>query len=159
LVENLKIHIAMATTLPIHPSTADAPLSEHHVVQVTQVTLKYIFGLVPIIAGADKFTNWLVNWEEYLNPMVTRMIPVTAHQFMLAVGLIEIVAGIIVFLRPRLGGIIVTAWLLAIALQLVLWGQHLDVAVRDAVMALGGALTLVRLTPFVEGTKVAATTT
>jgi hypothetical protein len=139
--------IAMATTYPIHTS-AELPHTEHHVVHTIQTTLKYLFGLVPIVAGLDKFTNLLANWEAYLNPLFLRIIPVTPHQFMLAVGIIEIVAGFLVFVKPRLGAYIVMAWLLAIAVQLILGGQYLDIAVRDIVMALGGALTLARLTPF-----------
>jgi hypothetical protein len=143
-----KLTIAMATTYPIHPS-AELLRSEHHVVHTVQVTLKYLFGVVPIVAGLDKFTSLLANWEAYLNPMVLRLIPVTAHQFMLAVGVVEIVAGVLVFMKPRLGAFVVLAWLLAISAQLILWGQYLDIAVRDIVMALGGALTLARLAPFV----------
>jgi uncharacterized membrane protein YphA (DoxX/SURF4 family) len=142
--------IAMATTYPIHLS-AELSHSEHHVVHTIQATLKYLFGLVPIVAGLDKFTNLLADWDAYLNPMILRLIPVTSHQFMLAVGVIEIVAGILVFLKPRLGAFVVMAWLLAISAQLIAWGQHLDIAVRDTVMALGGALTLARLTPFTQG--------
>ena len=140
----------MATTYPIHPTT-ELARSEHHVVHTIQTTLKYLFGLVPIVAGLDKFTNILANWEAYLNPMVLRIIPVTSHQFMLAVGVIEIVAGILVLAKPRVGGFVVMAWLLAISAQLILWGQYLDIAVRDIAMALGGALTLARLTPFTQG--------
>src|SRR5215216_482090 len=139
----------MATTYPIHPS-AELARNEHHVVHTVRTMLKYLFGLVPIVAGLDKFTNLLANWEAYLNPMILRLIPVTAHQFMLAVGVIEIVAGVLVFMKPRLGAFVVMAWLLAISAQLILWGQYLDIAVRDIVMALGGALTLARLTPFVD---------
>ena len=142
----------MATTYPIHPTSADAPLSEHHTVHATHTLLKYLFGLVPIVAGLDKFTNFLCRWEDYLNPALLRMTPsITPHQCMIMVGIIEIVAGVIVFIKPRLGGLIVMAWLLAIAAQLILWGHYLDIAVRDTVMALGGALTLARLTPFVQG--------
>ncbi|MGH7946687.1 MAG: tRNA (5-methylaminomethyl-2-thiouridylate)-methyltransferase [Opitutaceae bacterium] len=142
----------MATTYPIHPATtADVARSEHHVVHNVQVTLKYLFGLLPIAAGADKFTNLLANWEAYLNPMILRMIPVTPHQFMMVVGIVEIVAGVLVFIKPRLGAFVVMAWLLAISAQLIVWGQYLDIAVRDIAMALGGALTLARLTPFALG--------
>jgi uncharacterized membrane protein YphA (DoxX/SURF4 family) len=140
----------MATTYPIHPST-ELSRTEHQVVHTIQATSKYLFGLVPIVAGLDKFTNLLANWEAYLNPMILRLIPVTPHQFMVAVGIIEIVAGILVFMKPRLGAFVVMAWLLAISAQLILMGQHLDIAVRDIVMALGGALTLARLTPFTQG--------
>jgi len=121
--------------------------SEHHVVHSIQVTLRVIFGVVPIVAGLDKFTNFLANWTVYLNPLALRIVPMTDIAFMHVVGVIEIIAGALVFTKPRLGAYIVMAWLIAIALQLILWGRFLDVAVRDLVMALGGALTLARLTP------------
>ncbi len=134
------------TTIETPP--ANAAVSEHHAVQMTQRTLKYLFGLVPIVAGADKFTNLLAHWENYLNPHLSAII--TPVLFMRLVGIIEIVAGILVFVKPRLGAYVVMAWLLAIALQLIVQGQYLDVAVRDIVLALGGALTLAKLTPFVR---------
>ena len=62
--------------------------------------------------------------------------------------MIEIIAGMLLLAKPKIGGLIVTAWLVAIALQLLVWGHLLDVTVRDLAMAIGGALTLVRLTPF-----------
>ena len=115
-----------------------------------QQTLKWLLGLVPIVAGADKFFNFLADWEAYLNPLALRIVPMSAGGFMRLVGIIEIAAGIIVFMKPRVGGFIVMAWLIAIALQLVLMGQYLDIAVRDLVIAIGGALTLARLSPFEE---------
>jgi uncharacterized membrane protein YphA (DoxX/SURF4 family) len=148
LISNPQPDFIMAMTYPIHP--ADFAASESRVVHSTQLTLKWLFGLVPVIAGVDKFFNLLANWEAYLNPLALRIVPLSAGSFMRVVGIIEIVAGIIVFLKPRIGGFIVMAWLIAIALQLVLWGQYLDVAVRDLVMAIGGALTLARLSPFEE---------
>lgn len=137
----------MATTYPIHTAPA-TPVTESHVVDSTYTLLKFLYGIVPIVAGADKFTNFLAHWESYLNPMVLNIVPVSATTFMHVVGIIEIIAGILVFVKPRLGAFVVTAWLLAIAGQLLLWGRFLDVAVRDIVMALGGALTLARLAPF-----------
>jgi hypothetical protein len=139
----------MATTYPIHPSST-IPANESEVVHSTYSWLKYLYGLVPIIAGVDKFTNFLAHWEDYLNPMIPQMLHLSPHGFMLIVGVIEIVAGILVFAKPRLGAFVVMAWLIAIALQLILWGRYLDVAVRDLVMALGGALTLARLAPFAQ---------
>ncbi len=139
----------MATTYPIHSAAHDLTTTEPRVVANTQATLKYLYGLVPIVAGVDKFTNFLIQWESYLNPTVLHWVPVSATAFMRAVGVIEIIAGVLVLLRPRLGAWVVMAWLLAIARQLLVWGHFLDVAVRDIVMALGGALTLARLTPFV----------
>jgi len=123
---------------------------EHSIVQSVQLTLKFIFGLLPIVAGADKFTNLLTHWENYLNPHLSGLTGLTPVTFMHLVGVIEIIAGILVFLRPKIGAIVVTAWLLAIALQLVAQGMYFDVAVRDIVIALAGSLTLVRLTPLVS---------
>jgi hypothetical protein len=136
----------MATTYPIHPASTTLA-NESDVVHSSHTLLKYAYGLVPIIAGADKFTNLIVSWEEYLNPAIPQLLHMTPHAFMLVVGVIEIVAGLLVFAKPRLGGFIVMAWLLGISLQLVLWGRHFDIAIRDAVMAVG-ALTMARLAPF-----------
>jgi hypothetical protein len=138
----------MATTFPIHPS---ADIAENRVVWTVQATLKYMLGALGVIAGVDKFTNLVADWEQYLNPLALRIFPLSPVAFMHVVGIVEIIAGLIVFLRPRVGGFIMMGWLCAIALQLILWGRFLDVAVRDLVMALGAALTLARLTPFVSG--------
>jgi hypothetical protein len=97
--------------------------------------LKYTFVIVPIVAGLDKFTNLLVNWDKYLHPALTGILPFPVHTFMMVIGVIEITAGIIVFLRPAIGGLIVAAWLALIALTLLLSGNYLDVAVRDLVMS------------------------
>ena len=99
--------------------------------------MKLTYGIVPIVAGLDKFTNILTQWENYLNPAIAQMIPFSPHTFMMIVGVVEIVAGIIVFLRPAIGGYIVMAWLALIALSLLAGKQYLDVAVRDLVMAIG----------------------
>jgi uncharacterized membrane protein YphA (DoxX/SURF4 family) len=107
--------------------------------------LKLTFGLVPIVAGADKFTDLLVNWDQYLAPAVASKLPLEVHSFMIIVGIIEIVAGLLVLIRPRLGSIIVCAWLICIALNLLLTGQYYDVAVRDIVMSIG-AFSLFTLT-------------
>lgn len=116
------------------------------------VVLKFTFALVPIIAGLDKFTNLLTNWEIYLNPILARILPFSSHVFMEIAGVTEIIAGIIVFYRPRLGALIVTAWLGSIALSLLASGHFLDVAVRDLVMATA-AFTLASLTPIVESNR------
>ena len=106
--------------------------------------LKITFGIVPIVAGIDKFTNLLTNWENYINPVIAARLPFAPHTFMMIVGVIEITAGIIVLAKPAIGGIIVAAWLTLIALTLVAGGIYLDVAVRDLVMAIG-AFSLARL--------------
>lgn len=114
-----------------------------------QQTLRYTYGLVPIVAGLDKFTNLLTHWADYLNKS---LIPFDALVFMKVVGIIEIIAGIIVLVRPLIGAYIVMAWLIGIALQLILGGMYLDVAVRDLVMAIG-AYTFAQLTRIQMGKK------
>lgn len=138
----------MATTTSIHPAATASPASEASVVHQSYTLLKILFTVVPIVAGLDKFTGLLADWETYLNPLVLNIVPFSAGTFMLVVGVIEIVAGILVFFRPRIGGFVVMAWLIAIALQLIVWGQYLDIAVRDIVIALSGPLLLARLAPF-----------
>jgi len=102
------------------------------------------FTVAPILAGLDKFTNLLTNWEQYVAPVVANALPFSPHTFMLAVGVVEVVAGIGVFLKPRLFAYVVAAWLVGIILNLLLGGQYLDVALRDLGLALG-ALALGRL--------------
>ena len=114
-------------------------------VSKTWLLLKYTYGLVPIVAGLDKFTNILTDWGQYLNPSIAHMLPFSAATFMMIVGVIEIIAGIIVLTKTELGAFIVSAWLICIALQLLLSMHYLDVAVRDIVMAIG-AYSLARLT-------------
>lgn len=102
-----------------------------------QQLLRYTYGLVPIVAGLDKFTNLLTDWKDYLAPSIANSLPFSASTFMAIVGIIEIIAGVIVLIRPRIGGFIVMAWLIAIALNLLISGRYYDVAVRDLVMAIG----------------------
>lgn len=98
--------------------------------------LKLTFGIVPIVAGLDKFTNLLADWSEYLAPLVAGLLPFSPGTFMAIVGVIEIVAGILVLVKPRIGGLVVAAWLVGIAINLLLGGYY-DIAVRDLVMAVG----------------------
>jgi len=109
-----------------------------------QTLLKFTYGLIPIVAGADKFSNLLTDWSHYLNPTLKAMLPFSDHTFMMVVGVIEIMAGILVFLNPQKGAFLVSAWLVLIALSLVASGQYLDVAVRDLAMAIG-AFTLAKI--------------
>jgi uncharacterized membrane protein YphA (DoxX/SURF4 family) len=107
--------------------------------------LRVALGVVPIVAGLDKFTNLLANWEGYLSPLAARVLPLSAGAFMRAAGVVEIVVGAgILFGRARLFGWIAMAWLAAIALNLLSTGRFLDVAARDAVMATA-AFALARL--------------
>jgi hypothetical protein len=111
----------------------------------SRMALKLTYGLVPIIAGADKFTNVLADWTKYLSPLSRRLIPMKPSRFMKVVGVIEMGAGALVLSRyARLGGYIVAGWLGAVAAQLLTSRTYRDVAVRDAVMALG-AFTLAKL--------------
>jgi hypothetical protein len=102
------------------------------------------FTVAPILAGLDKFLGLLTNWDQYLAPAVAGALPFSGHTFMLIVGAIEIVAGVGVFLMPRVFAYVVAAWLVGIILNLLLAGSFLDVALRDLGLALG-ALALGRL--------------
>ena len=106
--------------------------------------LKYLFVIVPIVAGADKFTNLLCNWEQYLNPTMADILPFSGAVFMKIVGVIEIVAGLIVLKKPIIGGYIVSAWLALITISLLASLNYLDVAVRDLVMSIS-ALSMAKL--------------
>lgn len=110
--------------------------------------LKLTFGLVPIVAGLDKFTNLLTNWEQYINPSIGGMLPFSGHTFMMIVGVIEIVAGIIVLKKTEMGGYVVSAWLALIALTLLASFSYVDVAVRDLVMAIS-AFSMARIAKFI----------
>lgn len=111
--------------------------------------LKFTFVIVPIVAGLDKFTNLLTNWEQYLHPGLVDLLPFSAAVFMMIVGVIEIIAGIIVFKMPETGGYIVAAWLTLIALTLLAGFNFVDVAVRDLVMAIS-AFSMARMAKFVS---------
>ena len=111
--------------------------------------LKFTFGIVPIVAGLDKFTNLLTNWENYINPSFASISPFDGHTFMMIVGVIEIIAGIIVLAKPAIGGYIVATWLTLISLTLLASGNFLDVAVRDLVMAVG-AFSLARMAKIIS---------
>ena len=102
-----------------------------------QTLLKFTYGLIPIVAGADKFTNLLTDWSHYLSPTLTDILPVSAHVFMMIVGVIEIIAGILVFADAKKWAYLVSAWLVLIALNLLISKNYYDVAVRDLAMAIG----------------------
>jgi hypothetical protein len=111
--------------------------------------LKLTFGIVPIVAGLDKFTNLLTNWEQYVHPGLGGMLPFSASVFMMIVGVIEIVAGLIVLKKTEIGGYIVAAWLTLIALTLLASFKFMDVAVRDLVMAIA-AFSMARIAKFIK---------
>src|SRR5438552_8253334 len=116
----------------IHPVVA-APAAvgaQNPIYQAFQI-LHWGFVAAPVIAGLDKFLGLLTNWDKYLAPAFARISPLSVHGTMLAVGAIEMVAGLIVALRPRIGAYVVAAWLGGIILDLMLRGGMLDIALRD----------------------------
>ena len=113
------------------------------------------YGLVPLLAGLDKFFNLLTDWPKYLSPTMAGLLPVSAQTFMHAVGVIEIAVGLLVLTRwTRLGAWIAAAWLVLIAVNLSTMGL-LDIAVRDLAMAVG-AYTLARLAEIRQESPAAA---
>lgn len=106
--------------------------------------LRTAFTVAPIVAGLDKFFNLLVNWEQYLPSFVTNLTGGHGHELMIAVGIIEIIAGIGVFIKPKIFAYVVSAWLLLIIVNLLMIPGYYDVALRDFGLALG-ALALARL--------------
>jgi hypothetical protein len=110
------------------------------------------FIVAPILFGLDKFTNLLTDWTTYLAPAVDRVVPGSATGAMLAVGVIEVVAGLVVAVRPKVGGYLVAAWLAGIITNLLLVGDHYDVALRDFGLLLA-ALALARLATAFQPTR------
>ncbi|HXC69033.1 MAG TPA: hypothetical protein VN644_03625 [Pyrinomonadaceae bacterium] len=106
--------------------------------------LRTAFTVAPIVAGLDKFFHLLVNWDQYLPAFVNKMTGGHGHELMLAVGVIEIVAGLGVAFKPRIFAYVVSAWLLLIVANLLMIPGYFDVALRDFGLSLG-ALALARL--------------
>jgi uncharacterized membrane protein YphA (DoxX/SURF4 family) len=106
--------------------------------------LRLTFTIAPIAFGADKFAKVLVDWPHYLAPWINNIAPGTGQQFMYFVGVTEIIAGLIVALKPRYGAYVVAAWLLGIVINLVSYSGFYDIALRDFGLMLA-ALTLARL--------------
>lgn len=119
-------------------SPADGPAYQAFLV------LRAAFTVAPILFGADKFFGLMVDWDKYLAPAFADLSPFSVHTSMYIVGVIEIVAGIVVALRPRLGAPVVAAWLLGIILNLLLIPGYYDVALRDFGLLLA-AVALARL--------------
>jgi hypothetical protein len=102
------------------------------------------FIIAPIVAGLDKFTHLLVNWDQYLAPTIAGLLPIPPATLMLAIGVVEVVAGILVAVKPSVGGLIVALWLWGIIVNLLLIPAYFDIALRDFGLSLG-ALALARL--------------
>lgn len=106
--------------------------------------LHLAFVVAPVAAGLDKFFHLLTNWDMYLAPVITRLSPIGAHSLMLIVGVVEIAAGILVAVKPKIGAYVVCAWLLGIVVNFLIFPGYFDIALRDFGLALG-ALALGRL--------------
>jgi hypothetical protein len=111
-----------------------------------------LFVVAPVLFGLDKFVGLLTNWDQYLAPQLDALVPGTAHQAMFAVGVIEVVAGILVAVAPRIGAYVVAAWLAGIIVDLLLLGGHGDIALRDFGL-LVSALALAQLAPAAARTR------
>jgi uncharacterized membrane protein YphA (DoxX/SURF4 family) len=133
----------MGTTIAHTTGNEVAAARSRPAFQAYQI-LRAGFTAAPILAGLDKFFHLLTNWDQYLAPWISHLSPIGGHGLMLAAGVIEIAAGIMVALKPRLGAPIVSAWLCLIIVNLLTMGAYLDVALRDLGLALG-ALALWRL--------------
>ena len=139
-MEHIIDSLNRTNTLIKNPVDADVSGPAYEAYQILRVG----FVVAPIIAGLDKFLNLLVNWEQYLPPFANKIVGGHGHEFMLVVGVIEIIAGIGVFFKPRVFAYVVTAWLLLIVVNLLMIPGFYDVALRDFGLALG-ALALARL--------------
>lgn len=117
--------------------------------------LHWGFVAAPFLAGLDKFFNVLTHWEGYLSPLFARLSPLSAPATMRAVGVIEMVAAVLVAIRPRVGAYVVAVWLAGIMLNLLLLGHGYDVALRDLGLFLG-ALALGRLSATYDTTAKSA---
>jgi uncharacterized membrane protein YphA (DoxX/SURF4 family) len=108
--------------------------------------LRIGLGLGPFLAGLDKYFNLLTNWTGYISPLALKVLPISGQTFMHIVGVIEMMVGLAILTKwTRLGAYVASAWLVAIAINLVSTGMFFDVAVRDVEMALA-AFVLARMT-------------
>ncbi len=131
---------AFASDVPALGETNEASRNGYQAYRILQAA----FVIAPIVAGLDKFLHLLVDWDKYLPALVNNMTGGRGHQLMLVVGVIEIVAGIGVAVKPRIFAYVVAAWLLLIIVNLLLIPGYFDVALRDVGLLLG-ALALGRL--------------
>src|SRR3712207_1991852 len=117
--------MATATVTSHRPSVREDPAYQAYLV------LRTGFVVAPILFGLDKFPSLLTDWPSYLAPAVDRLVPGSAAGAMLAVGVVEVLAGLVVAVRPKVGGYLVAAWLAGIIGNLLLLGDRYDVALRD----------------------------
>src|SRR5262245_32345730 len=132
-------------SIPVHTAATDRPsIMTAQPAYHAFVILHIGYVLLPIVVGVDKFFDKLTNWSMYLSDAAPRITGLPAHTFMMVVGGIEIAAGILVALLPRVGALVVTLWLWAIIANLLILGGFYDIALRDFGLSLG-ALALARL--------------
>jgi hypothetical protein len=124
-----------------HSAAATAPANAEH---QAFLLLRTVFTVAPILFGLDKFLGLLTDWEKYLAPWINDLVPGDAHTAMLMVGVVEIIAGVVVALRPEWGGYLVAGWLAGIIVNLLTLGDYYDVALRDFGLFVA-ALALARL--------------
>jgi hypothetical protein len=120
----------MATT-PLSKERASTQDAQRLPSRQAFLLLRTVFTVAPIAFGLDKFANVLTDWPDYLAPWINDLVPGTAQQAMYAVGVVEILAGIVVALAPRYGGLLVAAWLAGIIVNLLTIPDYYDVALRD----------------------------
>ncbi|MFI7482315.1 hypothetical protein ACH9EU_07840 [Kocuria sp. M1R5S2] len=131
----------MSATVPRTPESRHVPhRAGADPAHTAFVLLRVGFTVLPIVLGLDKFTNILTTWENYLAPWAVDLLPVSAHTAMLVVGVVEVLAGVLVAIRPRIGAYVVALWLAGIVVNLLSFGYY-DIALRD-VGLLVGALAL-----------------
>ena len=116
---------------PATPAVSRPSLSTANPAYQAYEVLHFGFAVLPIVAGVDKFFHFFANWDMYLAPLVTRTLHIEAHPFMLIVGVIEVIAGLLVAFWPRLGGYVVMLWLWGIIVNLILIHGFFDIALRD----------------------------
>ena len=143
-LRRFKLPLTIMNTNPINTSSAATDSTAASPAYQAFRILQIGFIAAPILAGLDKFFHLLVNWDQYLPSVVTRVSPIDGHNLMLVVGVIEIVAGIGVALKPRIFAYVVAAWLALIIANLLLIPGYFDVALRDFGLFLA-ALALARL--------------
>lgn len=129
-----------ALNAPLARTNPETDVPPHQAYRI----LQWGFVAAPVLAGADKFFGLLANWDKYLAAPFAHLSPFGTHATMMAVGVVEITAGVVVAIKPRIGAYVVAAWLLGIIVNLLLVGGYYDIALRDFGLFLG-ALALGRL--------------
>ena len=135
-------HSSSVETFGTAGTTVDRSFEHHGPSYQAYQILHWGFVALPVVTGADKFLGLIGFWDQYLAPAVARALPVKTHIFMMTVGVVEMAAGLLVALKPRIGAYVVALWLAAIIANLLLLGGYNDIALRDfglflAALALG----------------------